>query len=383
MNTILLQKILDILTEGLAHVGDFFKDLFISDPQDGQVIGYDADAGKWKNIDLADLSIELTHTSGPDDEITITDAAADMPLKALIVDIKPIQASGTPTPDNPLPISGTDSIVITHTYGDNETETKTINLPSTVYFGSFDVASGKGTKTYIFADFGSLTWAYSVSNACFYTVNVRGYKNGTPFMSDSYKDKGVIALANLNNYEGTLRDAALYLKNTDYTDPDLFKTAMTGHYVIYEIETPEVISTTPTEIKTQGGTENFAIDANEMELEYYTDTAGTIKDLVCITEDITSEITKNTTDFSDILLKVSRNNKVVSIEIYNATTAAAVNETFLSNLPKPAMNCKVLLVNTTLGEDGTILGTLKTTGELEIATSGAKSFSGLITYVAK
>ena len=49
MNTILLQKILDILTEGLAHVGDFFKDLFVSDPQDGQVIAYDAETGHWVN----------------------------------------------------------------------------------------------------------------------------------------------------------------------------------------------------------------------------------------------------------------------------------------------------------------------------------------------
>ena len=107
------------------------------------------------------------------------------------------------------------------------------------------------------------------------------------------------------------------------------------------------------------------------------------KNTLIQTEDITSEITKNTTDFSDILFKASRNNKVVSVEIYSASTSAAVNATFLSGLPKPAMNCKVLLVNTTLGEDGTILGTLKTSGELEIATSGAKTFSGLITYVAK
>ena len=168
-----------------------------------------------------------------------------------------------------------------------------------------------------------------------------------------------------------------------YEREPAFKEQMAGQKICYELATPTPITTTAIQIKTMGGTESIYSDAGDVSGEYYTTTAGTIKDLVTITEDITSQVTKNTTDFSDILLKVSQNNKVVSVEIYSATTSAAVNETFLSNLPKPAMNCKVLLANTTLGEDGTILGTLKTSGELEITTPGAKTFSGLITYVAK
>lgn len=38
-----------------------------------------------------------------------------LPLKSLKVEIKPKQASGTPTPSNPLPISGTDTVVVTQT----------------------------------------------------------------------------------------------------------------------------------------------------------------------------------------------------------------------------------------------------------------------------
>lgn len=380
MNTILLQKILDILREGLAHVGDFFKDLFVSDPQAGQVIGYDGETGKWKNMDIAELSFDITHNAGPAASITITDAAADMPVKALIVNVEP-------------QLPGIESISITHNYGDNETEIKTINLPAPVYGAEIDLISGKGNAPYGVVDLGTLTWNRTTSydNPVLYTnLPLKAIKEMTMVCDDPFtfagNSNGAQAFAKTaeDNSIGNCKDnSQIFVRADAYTTAAAFKTAMNGVPLVYELATPTTVNTTPTRIMTQGGSETFEIDSNEFELEYYTATAGTIKDLVSITEDITSQVTKNTTDFSDILLKVSQNNKVVSIEIYNATTSEAVNETFLSDLPKPAMNCKVLLANTTLGEDGTILGTLKTSGELEIATSGAKTFSGLITYVAK
>jgi len=392
MNTILLQKILDILTEGLAHVGDFFKDLFVSDPQDGQVIGYDGDTGKWTNIDITELSFNITHTAGPAEIITITDAAANMPVKSLVCEIVPKETgTGTKSPDNPYVISGTDEVVITH----NAT-TETITLPSIVYGGEYDIVTGKINK--VMSDgmnLSSFTWEMTKNDTTaqeFRTTSATGAKGVTDttlpnLLCEIYQTMTRNAqtstyTANSIGITSTSRLAVVVAPST-YTDANAFRTAMSGKIVTYELATPTTITTTPTTIKTQGGSETFAANAGDIEMEYYTATAGTIKDLVSITEDITSEVTKNTTDFSDILLKVSRNNKVVSVEIYSATTAAAVNDTFLSGLPKPAMNCKVLLVNTTLGEVGTILGTLKTSGELEIATPGAKSFSGLITYVAK
>ncbi len=140
---------------------------------------------------------------------------------------------------------------------------------------------------------------------------------------------------------------------------------------------------TPVIIKTTSGVNNIFASSGTVRAEYYTNTAGDIKSLVCITDDITSVVTKNTTDFSDILLKVSQNNKVVSIEIYNATTAEAVNDTFLSDLPKPAMNCPIMVINKTVGEEGIFYGSISTSGALNITVPGAKSFGGLITYVSK
>ena len=491
MNTILLQKILDILTEGLAHVGDFFKDLFVTDPQDGQIIAYDAETGHWVNKDATEVELDLTNTFEAQAIATLTDGAENVPMKSLVVDIVPKQASGTPTPENPLPISGTDEVVITHTgknlfdktatqsanqrinttYGttyaasgynttpyiriangkdytlttgiqsyfavydkdktflaggawntgtsktshanayyirfdysadniDNiqleagttatpyepyTATTHTIALPSTVYGGEVDVVSGSGTENYSNVDLGSLTWNETGTPNIFYAT-VSGMKAGyTPICYCSIYEgySGYFTGMSNNQVAKNSTYRYIYIKDTRFSTVADIGDNLDGIMLYYPVDTPTPITTTPTTIKTHGGTESIFADCGNVSGEYYTKTAESVIALANITEDITSSITKNTTDFSDILLKVSQNNKAVSVEIYSATTAAAVNDTFLSNLPKPAMNCKVLLVNTTLGEDGTILGTLKTTGELEIATSGAKSFSGLITYVAK
>ena len=50
-------------------------------------------------------AVEAT-TVGPVAITTFDASAADMPLKGLTVNIEPVQAEGTPSPENPLPISG-------------------------------------------------------------------------------------------------------------------------------------------------------------------------------------------------------------------------------------------------------------------------------------
>lgn len=46
---------------------------------------------------------------------TLTDGAENVPMKSLVVDIVPKQASGTPTPSSPLPITGFTGANVTHT----------------------------------------------------------------------------------------------------------------------------------------------------------------------------------------------------------------------------------------------------------------------------
>ena len=57
--------------------------------------------------DVEDLEQTTTETTiGPVAIATFDASAADMPLKGLTVNIEPVQAEGTPSPENPLPITG-------------------------------------------------------------------------------------------------------------------------------------------------------------------------------------------------------------------------------------------------------------------------------------
>lgn len=87
-------------------------DVTITSPSTGQVLTYDAVTGKWVNGAGAEIALtsELISTL-----VTLADGADDFPLKKWKTTITPIQASGTPSPTNPLPISGRTQIVATHT----------------------------------------------------------------------------------------------------------------------------------------------------------------------------------------------------------------------------------------------------------------------------
>ena len=92
---------------------------------------------------------------------TFTDAAENVPMKSLIVNIQPKQASGTPTPSSPLPISGFTGANVTHT-GENRLNKEDIttssaswvlnNMPLTLLAGtytlSFDFSGTSGAGSF-------------------------------------------------------------------------------------------------------------------------------------------------------------------------------------------------------------------------------------------
>lgn len=93
---------------------------------------------------------------------TITDAAA-APVRALSVEIVPQQAAGTPSPDNPLPITGWTTATVTRT-GENGADPLSVSVSmgsaGTVFAGTLDVLSGTLTVTHKCASAQSLTWKY-------------------------------------------------------------------------------------------------------------------------------------------------------------------------------------------------------------------------------
>ena len=148
-----------------------------------------------------------------------------------------------------------------HPYTGN---TYTVNFGQTVYDGVLDVTRGKLGVTWSNAvDLGSLGWSYDVAQQVFVTTDFVGYKNGTPFLCDVYTDLGAVAISQITNYGGTLRGAALYIKNTNYTDAPTFKTAMSGKYITAELATPFDIDLTPEVISAVVGENNVFADCGQ------------------------------------------------------------------------------------------------------------------------
>ena len=113
-------------------------------------------------------------------------------------------------------------------------------------------ADGSVSRKYGIVDLGSLTYQYNSQSAYFYTsdVTLRKYGSGVICISSLYTDlgdKSASDMATVANMSMASNDNSILIKfkNTSYTDPSAFKTAMSGVYLIYELATPTTESTTP------------------------------------------------------------------------------------------------------------------------------------------
>ena len=183
------------------------------------------------------------------------------------------QASGTPTPSNPLPISGYTGVTISVADENMSVQdTYTISWQTeagTVYGGTLDVTTGTLTVTWTSLNLGSVNWTYATNEAhpYFYT-NALGKKAGreigmlcsiykyvTGYRSDVIADN--YQIGNFNQ-----SDITIVVRNDDYTDAPTFKTAMDGINVYYELATPFDIDLTPEQIRAIVGTNNVYSDTN-------------------------------------------------------------------------------------------------------------------------
>lgn len=182
-----------------------------------------------------------------------------------------IEASGGGgTPSTPIPIVGHSAVNLTY----NGT-TDTIALGSTVYGGELDVTSGVLTDSFKnpLVDLGSLTWFYSSGSGLFYSYGINNAyapQGDNTYIAnavcDCYK---VTSRANLpnNNYHFSINYSdAVYLsvRNTDYTDTAAFKAAMNGHYLTYELATPQTVQLTAQQVQAILGDNNVFCDTGDI-----------------------------------------------------------------------------------------------------------------------
>ena len=115
-------------------------------------------------INEAAQNMEETVTT-PVAVAVFADGGNDIPVKSLKVKIVSTQASGTPSPSNPKPITSYDTVIIKV---DDISDITKINysIPLGQYVGKglLDVTKGILTITHGYTDLGSLSYVYSGSN---------------------------------------------------------------------------------------------------------------------------------------------------------------------------------------------------------------------------
>ena len=127
-------------------------------------------------------------------------------------------------------------------------------------------------------DLGSLTWSYSSTSGqeFFYHMGLDAKSKGSSAelsnaVCDSYEQAGYDSVNGNNGTFGISRDGT-YLKvcNTNYTSSTDFKTAMSGHYICYELATPQTYQLTPQQVELLTGENNVWSDG-DVTVEYYAD----------------------------------------------------------------------------------------------------------------
>ncbi|MBO7735146.1 MAG: hypothetical protein J6S67_21460 [Methanobrevibacter sp.] len=165
-------------------------------------------------------------------------------LVSCVCDIQYSQASGTPTPSDPIPITVYNSLNLSHSGADTSNPT-IINIPfgQTVAKGTLDVLSGVLAVEWSGIDLYTLTdWSYIANYNCFSATvpNIKqaliGPERLTGILSSNYKISDTYQLANMPNESCLRYTNKVYIKDTRYTDATSFKTALQNEnaQLIYE-----------------------------------------------------------------------------------------------------------------------------------------------------
>ena len=244
-------------------------------------------------LDQSLLSLPTWKTISGD--IATFDTSYTNPLRSCVAQIVAQQAgSGDASPSNVRTITGFSSVVIANKDDlttPTTTDTHTITLPETIYGGNIDVISGSGSKTWgvkIFDGTESLGSAGSGDTLYYFYILGENVATGLDTLISHYKVEAVTSsTTNTNcgycyNSGGTQGRFAFRPDLSTYPDITSIQTYFAQQYangipvtVIYKIQTPTSISTTPETISTLSGTNNIYADTGnisvtaEMTLQEY------------------------------------------------------------------------------------------------------------------
>ena len=168
-------------------------------------------------------------------------------------------------------------------YESFEGDTYPVSFSDTVYGGEVEVVGGALTITDEIIDMGSISWTYT--NGIFRGVISDGViltqANIIDFVCSCYLVKGSGNSSkwtsdNLVCWHGTGSYCYIYVNDTNYNDPDIFQTAVTGQKLVYKLATPTTSLISPVEIDSLNGVNNLWCNTGDCEVEYYTPSSGSV-----------------------------------------------------------------------------------------------------------
>ena len=158
----------------------------------------------------------------------------------------------------------------------------------TVYGGSLDVTSGLLTVTHAIVNLGDQSWSYNSGALrfdCTSSAQLGAKSIPDANVPDAYCSQYQVVKFN-GNYSSSGPDNVLFFDSTllrvrdkKYTDAAVFKSAMNGVQLVYELATPLTYQLTPTQITTLLGENNVWADTGDTAVQYVADTKLYIEQL--------------------------------------------------------------------------------------------------------
>ena len=157
-------------------------------------------------------------------------------LIEVVCDIQYSQASGTPTPSNPLPITVYTSLNLS----------QMSDITNKSYFDGLL----KGTYNYLI-DLGALNWSVYGTNRFYVGLNPRGLNSNLTSLCSAYqREPNNLDNANMVDKSYSIKGTYMVICDSSFSSADDLKNSLLGKVLIYELQTPITPIITPTDFET-------------------------------------------------------------------------------------------------------------------------------------
>lgn len=251
-------------------------------------------------------------------------------LMALDIAINPVQEEGG--------IIGHTSVTVSRSGADtSDADEYEIALPGgagTVYGGTLHInqdGSGVLTVDRAITTVNNKSWQYTTNNTRFYAtfsdIKLFPVARTVPFTSSVFVSiddgRGVGNVPNNGIYVGASNSTTVYIKCTDYTTEEAFKTAYGSAQIVYPLANPSTYTFTAQQISSLLGENNVWADTGDVTAEYTADTKAYIERLTQPDQDWVADAGISSGEYF-----------MVGNELYIATIGIAAGETIT-----PGTNC--------------------------------------------